>query len=592
MSERGSRGSGRRSRGAARPGSSERSATQTIAPIYKRLPKGPHGITATGVAHHQRIRMHGAMIEAVATRGYRQTSVKLVIGLAGVSRRAFYEQFANKEDCFLETFDLVVHRVVQRVSEAYRAGGDELEEQLGAALGALAQEVEGNAKALHLAVLDTQTAGVGGLRRLRSVTAMLEGLLSHGLVDSGEREPLALPVTRAIIGGLRGVTCEHLQDRRSQAPAELARELLQWSLLLRSPAVAGLRPRPCSNAPFEHPVQLDGGGRARSARDARGHGAHERAHEHEMPAARSSARRAGTGAGRRGGRRATARESQRAQLLGSAIDLTLRERFDDLSKLRIADEAGVTIDAFMALFTDKQDCYLAALDMLGDEVLQLVASPGLVSEDWAGAVCATVAELLSYLAAHPAQTITLATKSLEVGLRALENTTALMRDVATLLTEGAPAPARPTIAVEAIAGALWHTLYSEVVAGRGHRLPILAEYLSFVVLAPFLGPEEAVQAIVASRPAALDAPAGAALDEVGEHDADEQRDHDHDDQRSVTGAEDPVDLDAFQVEHGEQRDQHGEQRDAAGACQLATTALGLGTGGVAAKGRHNRVDLK
>ncbi len=598
MSERGSRGSERRSRGSARRGRREQSAAQTIAPIYKRLPKGPHSITATGVAHHQRIRMHGAMIEAVATRGYRQTTVKHVIGLAGVSRRAFYEQFANKEDCFLETFDLIVHRVVKRVSEAYRSTEGEIEQRLGAAFATLAEEVDSNFKALHLAVIEAQTAGIGGLRRLRRVTAMLEGLLSHGLPGRGETEPLPLPIARAIIGGLRGMTCEHLQGERSQGErledlAALTEELLQWSLLLRSPAIAALRPRPCSNAPFAQPVQLPPA--APSPERAHEPGAAGgRADQREALGASAPGRAAPRGGRRGGGRRGAAHPGERAQLLRSVIDLTLRERFDDLSKLRIADEAGVTIDAFMAFFADKQDCYLAALDMLGGEVLQLVADPGLVSDDWAGAVCATVPALLSHLAAHPACTITLATKSLEAGPRALENTTTFAREAAMLLTEGAPQPASSRLAVEGIAGALWHTLYSEVVAGRGHRLPILAEYLSFVVLAPFLGPEEAVEAVIASRPATSSAPvAGAALGEVCEDDADEQRDDDHDDQRGVAGAEDPVDLDVFEVEHGEQRGEHGEHDEAAGARQLTAAALGLGTGsGVARRGGHARVDAR
>ena len=56
------------------------------------------------VARNQRARMYGGMIEAVAERGYSRTTVAHVIGLAGVSRRAFYEQFANKEACFLATY--------------------------------------------------------------------------------------------------------------------------------------------------------------------------------------------------------------------------------------------------------------------------------------------------------------------------------------------------------------------------------------------------------------------------------------------------------------------------------------------------------
>ena len=392
MLEHGSRSSPRR---AAR----ESGAAQAIAPIYKRLPKGPHGITATGVAHHQRIRMHGAMIEAIATRGYRNTSVKHVIGLAGVSRRAFYEQFANKEDCFLETFDLIVHRGIKRINHAYRTTKGGTEERMRAAFEAFVEEVQKNSKALHLVVIDAQTAGPGGVRRLRRITAMFEGLLSTSFADRRETVALPLPVARAIVGGLRRATFMRLRGDGTEDLSELAEELLQWSLLFRSPAVAELGPRPCSNAPFTRPVQLE------PARDTR--------------------------------------ECERTRLQRAAIDLGLRERFEDLNALRIADEAKVSIETFMALFANKEDCYVAALDMLGDDVLQLVADPGLVSAEWSGAVCATIDSLLAYLASHPARAITLSTKVLEAGPRAVENTLDLAHEVATLLTEGAPAsPAR------------------------------------------------------------------------------------------------------------------------------------------------------
>ena len=89
------------------------------APLYERLPHGPHRLGVEAVARNQRSRMHGAMIEAVATNGYERTSVKQVVGLAGVSRRSFYEQFANKQECFLATFDVIAARGAGRVSAAY-----------------------------------------------------------------------------------------------------------------------------------------------------------------------------------------------------------------------------------------------------------------------------------------------------------------------------------------------------------------------------------------------------------------------------------------------------------------------------------------
>ncbi len=435
-------------------------------PIYARLPKGPHSIGATGVARNQRIRMHGGMIEAVTTRGYERTSVRLVIGLAGVSRRVFYEQFSGKEDCFLATFDLIVKRAIQRLTHATAPGDPE--KRLRVALEALGAELEQNPKALHLVMIDAQTAGPEGVRRLQRITALCEGRLSSVLSDrgwpttgfagGGQSAALPLPVVRAIVGGLRRATSMRLRDRETEELGTLTREMVKWSLLFSSPAVAELRPQPCANPPFPEAVALEPG--------------------------------------------ACGGESSRARLLRSAIELRAREeKLDELSSLRIADSAELPVEAFIELFPDPEACYLEALDVLGDEVLQLVADPGLVSAEWSAAVCRTVARLLAYLASSPARLRTLAVKAFEAGPPAIANMGDLAYEVATLLTEGAPRRPRTRIAVEGIAGALWQILAGEVVAGRGHRLPVLSEYVSYVVLAPFVGPEEAAAAIVRSRAA-------------------------------------------------------------------------------------------
>jgi hypothetical protein len=46
-----------------------------LAPLYQRLPHGPHRLGTEEVIRNQRSRMHGAMIEAVAANGYERTSV-------------------------------------------------------------------------------------------------------------------------------------------------------------------------------------------------------------------------------------------------------------------------------------------------------------------------------------------------------------------------------------------------------------------------------------------------------------------------------------------------------------------------------------
>src|SRR5207253_2083261 len=51
-------------------------------------------------------------------RGYPATTVADVVERAGVSRRTFYEQFADKEACFLAAYDVGLTAVLGRIKEA------------------------------------------------------------------------------------------------------------------------------------------------------------------------------------------------------------------------------------------------------------------------------------------------------------------------------------------------------------------------------------------------------------------------------------------------------------------------------------------
>ena len=146
----------------------------TMAPLYERLPRGPHQMDPNEVAENQRRRMYGAMIEAVATNGYGRTSVKQVVTLAGVSRRAFYEQFANKQECFLATLDLIAGQAMDSIAMAYRSTEGTLEQRLGGALTTFAEVVQRNPKGSRLMLVDAPSAGPAGWERLTETLTAFE----------------------------------------------------------------------------------------------------------------------------------------------------------------------------------------------------------------------------------------------------------------------------------------------------------------------------------------------------------------------------------------------------------------------------------
>ncbi len=69
------------------------------------LPRGRHHLTREQVRASQRGRLLLGMAESVAEKGYARTTVADVLARAGASRETFYQNFANKQECFLAAYD-------------------------------------------------------------------------------------------------------------------------------------------------------------------------------------------------------------------------------------------------------------------------------------------------------------------------------------------------------------------------------------------------------------------------------------------------------------------------------------------------------
>jgi AcrR family transcriptional regulator len=447
---------------AAKRGKSANGAAASIAPIYKRLPHGPHRLARGEVVRHQRARIHGAMVEAVAESGYERTSVKQVIGLAGVSRRSFYEQFANKEECFLATFDLIAGREIKRMGKAYLTTDGGLEERLRAAFGGLTAQASENRKAATLVLLEARTAGAAGTLRLRRATTTCEQMLAHGFLASPEASTLPGPVVRGITGGLHGVIAQATSAGRGHLDSKLSEEMVRWTLLFQTPAAARMDELMAAGLS----LRMRGISLARA---------------HERPPAQSSG-------------------DQRTRLLEEILRLAALHEYRELTAPQIADEARVPIDAFLEMFANRDECFLAALDMINEELLAIVANPDLVSPQWPTAVRRVLGELMSFLGDRPLYARTIAQEAFTAGTEAVRYTLELMETIATLLTEGAPMQARSELAVEGIAGALLHTIRCQVASGRIELLGALSDHLSYLVLAPFIGPEAALEVLAEELP--------------------------------------------------------------------------------------------
>jgi AcrR family transcriptional regulator len=98
-------------------------AGETREPAVQRLPRGRHGLPREFVVSSQRERLLDATSRAVSETGYRALTVAAILQRAGVSRKTFYEHFADKEECFLAAYDVVTEGLLHGVTHAYEQPG-------------------------------------------------------------------------------------------------------------------------------------------------------------------------------------------------------------------------------------------------------------------------------------------------------------------------------------------------------------------------------------------------------------------------------------------------------------------------------------
>src|SRR5258708_12053332 len=89
-----------------------------------RLPPGRHGLPRSFIVRNQRLRIVAGMLRTLPRQGYPATTIGHITREAGVSRAAFYQQFAGKEECFLATYDLASEWLSERVERAVAADGE------------------------------------------------------------------------------------------------------------------------------------------------------------------------------------------------------------------------------------------------------------------------------------------------------------------------------------------------------------------------------------------------------------------------------------------------------------------------------------
>ena len=207
-------------------------ATETSRRRPDQIPGGHHGLTPEEVARSQRARIVEAMREAVAEHGYSDASIADVIKRAGVSRKTFYAQFADKEDCFLAIYGESMGRLQAIARDAFDAQ-DEWIPSLRAALTALLNALAYDPAVARLCFVDVLAAGPHAAEARNTSMRELEATLELGrggaATAGGAATPRALGMS--MVGGIGEVLYQEIVAGRAERLPAMLPELM-YALVL------------------------------------------------------------------------------------------------------------------------------------------------------------------------------------------------------------------------------------------------------------------------------------------------------------------------------------------------------------------------
>ncbi len=171
------------------------------------------------------------------------------------------------------------------------------------------------------------------------------------------------------------------------------------------------------------------------------------------------------GAARPGGRKST----QRARLLAGMVATVGRGGYASASVSKVIIEAGVSRPTFYEYFSDKDDCFLAALSDIHERLMTQVrqAVAGAPPEL---AMRASVAAIVAFASAEPAQALFLTSQAMGAGPKALDARDAGIAEIGRAIHEAhsrvPPTSLIPHVDPQIVLGGLYRLLASRLRRGE------------------------------------------------------------------------------------------------------------------------------
>jgi len=191
-----------------------------------KLPSGRHGLPREVVVRSQRERMVESMIAVVALKGYTETTVADIISNAGVSRATFYEQFADKEDCFIAAYGTVMERMLTYVAEGFTVDTEDWVAQIRGGVRNLLVYLAQNPVAARVGIVEGFGAGARARDRYQQAVSSFFPFLDAGRKLSPDGDRIPDHAARVIVGGVSALMFNEASAGHAEKLPDLLPEMM------------------------------------------------------------------------------------------------------------------------------------------------------------------------------------------------------------------------------------------------------------------------------------------------------------------------------------------------------------------------------
>jgi AcrR family transcriptional regulator len=170
------------------------------------------------------------MLEAVGAEGYDATSVRTVLDQTGLYRQAFYDNFADKDACYLAALELGIGRLEAVVARA-AASEESWRGKLRAGLGALLDCLDAESDFGRGVIVEVHAAGPEALARRAEAMKRAADFIDLARLEAGEEESPPQIAPEGIVAGIHAIVHSRLSTGASDGFRSMLPEFMYFAVL-------------------------------------------------------------------------------------------------------------------------------------------------------------------------------------------------------------------------------------------------------------------------------------------------------------------------------------------------------------------------